>query len=53
MLSAVSVPAPLDEPYRGSGTDRPVGVPFPPEALLRQRVELLLVTTRYDHAFGS
>jgi hypothetical protein len=27
------VSAPLDRPYRGSGADRPVGVPFPPEAM--------------------
>ena len=25
--------APLDRAYRGSGADRPVGVPFPPEAM--------------------
>jgi hypothetical protein len=25
--------APLDQPYRGSGRDRPTGVPFPPERM--------------------
>ncbi len=27
--------APLDQPYRGSGVDRPAGVPIPPERLFR------------------
>ncbi|HEX8178149.1 MAG TPA: DUF2804 family protein [Pyrinomonadaceae bacterium] len=31
-------PAPLDQPYRGSGVDRPVGVPLPPAPLALLRV---------------
>ena len=34
--------APLDRPYRGSGADRPVGVPLPPERMPLLRAGTLL-----------
>jgi len=41
------VAAPLDRPYRGSGADRPVGVPFPPEAMPLRRAGTLLKRWHY------
>lgn len=32
-MIGVMAPAPIDQPYRGSGRDRPQGVPLPPEHL--------------------
>lgn len=39
--------APLDQPYRGSGTDRPVGVPFPPDPMPHRRGGTLLKRWHY------
>lgn len=39
--------APLDRPYRGSGADRPVGVPFPPDPMPLLRAGTLLKRWHY------
>lgn len=39
--------APLDRPYRGSGADRPVGVPFPPDPMPLLRAGTLLKRLHY------
>ncbi len=39
--------APLDQPYRGSGADRPVGVPLPPDAMPLRRAGTLLKRWHY------
>ncbi len=39
--------APLDRPYRGPAADRPVGVPFPPEAMPLYRAGTLLKRWHY------
>lgn len=39
--------SPLDQPYRGDGSDRPVGVPFPPERLPLLRARQLRKRWQY------